>query len=151
MHSTRDKKMLRPKKNKTEKVKLSKDSIQKAKGIFHYLRPYRFAFLIGWIFLILSTSVGLIFPFMMGQLLGGGTTSTTSSLSDSIKLINMRNINDVAIALFVLFAAQAVFSYFRVVIFTNVTENALKDIRKAAFSKLIYMPMDFFNQNKVGE
>jgi ABC-type multidrug transport system fused ATPase/permease subunit len=143
--------MLRPKKNKTEKVKLSKDSIQKAKGIFHYLRPYRFAFLIGWIFLILSTSVGLIFPFMMGQLLGGGTTSTTSSLSDSIKLINMRNINDVAIALFVLFAAQAVFSYFRVVIFTNVTENALKDIRKAAFSKLIYMPMDFFNQNKVGE
>ena len=112
--------MLRPKKKKTEKVKLSKDSIQKAKGIFQYLRPYRFAFLIGWIFLILSTSVGLIFPFMMGQLLGGGTASKTSSLSDSIKLINLHNINDVAIALFVLFAAQSVFSYFRVVIFTNV-------------------------------
>jgi ABC-type multidrug transport system fused ATPase/permease subunit len=27
----------------------------------------------------------------------------------------------------------------------------LKDIRYDAFSKLIYMPMDFFNQNKVGE
>jgi ABC-type multidrug transport system fused ATPase/permease subunit len=37
------------------------------------------------------------------------------------------------------------------VIFTNVTENALRDIRKDAFERLIYMPMDFFNQNKVGE
>ena len=37
------------------------------------------------------------------------------------------------------------------VIFTNVTENALRDLRNDAFSKLIYMPMDFFNRNKVGE
>jgi ABC-type multidrug transport system fused ATPase/permease subunit len=38
-----------------------------------------------------------------------------------------------------------------VVIFTNVTENAMRDLRSAAFQKLVYMPMDFFNQNKVGE
>lgn len=89
---------------------------------------------------------------MMGQLLGAGSGGgQVASLSDSIKLINLKNINDVAIALFVLFGAQAVFSYFRVVIFTNVTENVLKDIRQVAFGKLIYMPMDFFNQNKVGE
>lgn len=46
---------------------------------------------------------------------------------------------------------MSVFSFFRVVLFTNVTENTLRDIRNDAFSKLIYMPMDFFNQNKVGE
>ena len=143
--------MLRPKKERTAKVKLSKEGIQKAKGIFSFMRPYRFAFLIGWIFLVLSTSVGLIFPFMMGQLLGAGSGSDVSSLSDSVKLINLKNIDDVAISLFVLFGAQAIFSYFRVVIFTNVTENVLKDIRQAAFRKLIYMPMDFYNQNKVGE
>jgi ABC-type multidrug transport system fused ATPase/permease subunit len=142
--------MLRPKKENKEKVKLSKDSIRKAKGIFSFMKPYRLSFAIGWIFLILSTSVGLVFPFMMGQLLGAGA-GKVSSLNDSIKLINLQNINDVAIALFLLFAAQAVFSYFRVVIFTNVTENVLRDIRNVAFKKLIYMPMDFFNQNKVGE
>lgn len=142
--------MLRPKKDTKEKVKLSKESIRKARGIFSFMRPYRLAFAIGWFFLILSTSVGLIFPFMMGQLLGAGS-GQVSSLNDSVKLINLQNINDVAIALFLLFAAQAVFSYFRVVIFTNVTENVLRDIRNVAFKKLIYMPMDFFNQNKVGE
>jgi len=143
--------MLRPKKERKEKIILSKEGIQKAKGIFSFMRPYRITFLIGWIFLVLSTSVGLIFPFMMGQLLGAGSGGGVSSLSDSVKLINLHNIDDVAIALFVLFGAQAIFSYFRVVIFTNVTENVLKDIRQAAFRKLIYMPMDFYNQNKVGE
>jgi ABC-type multidrug transport system fused ATPase/permease subunit len=143
--------MLRPKKDKTPRVKLSKDSIRKARGIFAFLKPYRGIFLIGWIFLILSTSVGLVFPFMMGQLLGSGSASQPASMEESVRLINLQNINDVALSLFILFIAQAVFSYFRVVIFTNVTENTLRDIRKAAFSRLIYMPMDFFNKNKVGE
>lgn len=142
--------MLRPKKKSEQKVKLSKESYRKATGIFRYLGPYKGIFFIGWIFLILSTSVGLIFPYMMGQLLGSGS-SGTASMEDSIKLINFNNINDVALALFILFFAQAFFSYFRVVIFTNVTENAMRDLRSAAFQKLVYMPMDFFNQNKVGE
>ena len=144
--------MLRPNKDKSKKVKLTKESIQKAKGIFTYLKPYRGAYLIGWFFLVLSTSAGLLFPFLMGQLLGGGSTSATpTSAADSVQLINLKNINTVAIVLFILFGVQSVFSYFRVVIFTNVTENALRDIRKSAFDKLIFMPMDFFNQNKVGE
>lgn len=141
--------MLRPKKDSGKRIKLTKESYRKAKGIFTFLKPYRGAFVIGWIFLVLSTSVGLIFPFMMGQLLGQG--SKTPSMSDAISLIDLSNINTVAIALFVLFFAQSFFSFFRVVIFTQVTENALRDMRKAAFEKLVYMPMDFFNRNKVGE
>jgi ABC-type multidrug transport system fused ATPase/permease subunit len=141
--------MLRPKKDSGKRIKLTKESYRKARGIFTFLKPYRGAFIIGWIFLVLSTSVGLVFPFMMGQLLGQG--SKTPSMSDAISLIDLSNINTVAIALFVLFFAQSFFSFFRVVIFTNVTENALRDMRKAAFEKLVYMPMDFFNRNKVGE
>ncbi len=143
--------MLRPKKEKTGKQKISKDSIRKARGIFTFLKPYRNAYLIGWIFLLLSTSAGLMFPFLMGQLLGQGVSNKPATMQESIGLLSLENVNSVAIALFILFATQAVFSYFRVVIFTNVTENALRDIRRSAFSKLIYMPMDFFNQNKVGE
>lgn len=142
--------MLRPKKEKKEKVKLTKESYQKAKRIFAYLRPYSFIFAIGWIFLILSTSAGMMFPFLMGKMLGTGSGEIQNT-QDSLKLISLDNINQVAIALFLLFGAQALFSFFRVVIFTNVTENALRDIRRDAFSRLIYMPMDFFNRNKVGE
>ena len=66
-------------------------------------------------------------------------------------MINLNNLTTYAIALFIIFAAQSIFSFFRIIIFTNVTENTLKDIRKDAFEKLIYLPMDFFNKNKVGE
>jgi ABC-type multidrug transport system fused ATPase/permease subunit len=39
----------------------------------------------------------------------------------------------------------------RVLTFTNVTENTLRDIRNRAFEQLVFMPMDYFNRNKVGE
>ena len=118
--------------------------------IFTYLKPYRFLFGIGWIFLLLSSSAMILFPYLMGQLLGSSGNKVTS-MNDSLSLISLGNVNSVVIMLFVLFGIQAVFSYFRVVIFTNVTENALRDLRRSAFEKLIFMPMDFFNQNKVGE
>lgn len=141
--------MLHSKKDNKEKIKMSKIGLQKAKKFFRYLKPYSLLFGIGWIFLLLSTSAGLLFPLLMGQLLGG--TQQVNNSQDAINLISLENINQVALALFVLFGIQAVFSFFRVIIFTNVTENALKDIRKDAFMRLIYMPMDFFNINKVGE
>ncbi|MCH2230775.1 MAG: ATP-binding cassette domain-containing protein [Crocinitomicaceae bacterium] len=142
--------MLRPNKKREKREKLSKDSIQKAKKIFSYLKPYRGLFLIGWIFLVLSSSIGLIFPILMGQLLGTGSDQP-SSMQGALDLLNVDNVTTYAFALFVMFAAQAIFSFIRVVTFTNVTENTLRDIRKDAFERLIYMPMDFFNKNKVGE
>lgn len=149
MQSNSESRMLRPKKEKS-KIKLTKDSYAKAGKFFYYLRPYGFSYIIGWVFLILSTSTGLLFPYLMGKLLGG-TTGGFSNTSDSIKLLSLDNINSVALALFILFGLQSLFSFFRVIIFTNVTENALRDLRNDAFSRLIYMPMDFFNRNKVGE
>jgi ABC-type multidrug transport system fused ATPase/permease subunit len=141
--------MLGPRKKKDTKVKLSKESYRKAKGIFSYLKPYSILFFIGWIFLFLSTTAGLVFPYLMGKLLG--STGQTQNLNESVRMIDIDNINTVAISLFVLFGFQALFSFVRVVIFNNVTENTLRDMRNDAFSKLIYMPMDFFNRNKVGE
>lgn len=143
--------MLRPKSRKKKDLpKLSKESIQKAKGIFSYLKPYRIPFFFGWIFLVLSSSAGLLFPYLMGQLLGKSGEPVTDTRS-AVELISLESINQVALALLILFIAQSTFSFFRVILFTNVTEKTLRDIRKDAFSKLIYMPMDFFNTNKVGE
>lgn len=142
--------MMSPRKDKKEKVKLSKDSFKYAKRIFKYIKPYRGIFIIGWLFLVLSSLSGLLFPLLMGQLLGSGT-SDGSSMQGIMNKLSIDDINSFALALFILFAIQALFSFFRVVIFTNVTENTLRDIRKDAFERLIYMPMDFFNQNKVGE
>lgn len=141
---------MRPKKKKEEKVKITRETLKTAKGIFTYLKPYSFTFFIGWIFLVLSTGAGFAFPYLMGQLLGG-TSTEPMSMGASLSELNLSNINTVAFILLILFVAQSLFSYFRVILFTNVTESALRDLKNDAFHKLVYMPMDFFNSNKVGE
>ncbi|MFN5441422.1 MAG: ABC transporter ATP-binding protein [Flavobacteriia bacterium] len=141
--------MMRPKKNKEAKVKLTKDSWRKAARFLKYLKPYAGTYFIGWIFLVLSTSAGLVFPYLMGKLLG--SSNATSQPEQAIRLLDLSNVNQIALARFILFFFQSVFSFVRVVLFNNVTENALRDMRNEAFEKLVYMPMDFFNRQKVGE
>lgn len=146
--------MLRPKKKK-ETISLTKDSVKKARRIFSYMRPYRGVFIIGWFFLLFSSSVGLFFPYLLGQLLGGTDTSGpqlgTIPSTSALEVIDLNNINIVALLLLFLFLTQSIFSYFRIILFTRVTENTLRDIRMDAMDRLLHMPMDFFNNHKVGE
>ncbi len=129
----------------TNKISASK----KLRFLLSYLSPYLFLYIIGWIFLVLSTLAGLVFPYLMGGLLGadsGGSTVDTIG-----QVLSKNSVNGIAFALFILFGVQSLFSFFRVVLFNNVTENALRDLRNDAFERMIYMPMDFFNTHKVGE
>jgi len=119
--------------------KNKKLSLKRASRLFQYIKPYRVEFSFGLFFLLLSTAASLIFPALMGQLV--------DSASD--KLIS--NINEIAIALLVLFALQAIFSYFRIVIFVNVTEKTLAVIRQETYAHLIKLPMNFFSRRRVGE
>ena len=120
-------------------TKNKKTSLKRASRLFQYIKPYRLEFSFGLFFLLLSTAASLIFPALMGNLV--------DSASD--KLVN--NINHIAIALLVLFALQAIFSYFRIVIFVNVTEKTLAVIRQETYAHLIKLPMNFFSKRRVGE
>ena len=129
----------------TKKISASK----KLRFLLSYLKPYLFSYSIGWIFLVLSTLAGLVFPYLMGGLLGAD--SGGSSVDTIGQVLSKNSVNGIAFALFILFGVQSLFSFFRVVLFNNVTENALRDLRNDAFERMIYMPMDFFNTHKVGE
>ena len=120
-------------------TKSKKSSLKRASRLFQYIKPYRIEFSFGLFFLLLSTATSLIFPALMGNLV--------DSASD--KLVN--NINQIAIALLVLFALQAIFSYFRIVLFVNVTEKTLAVIRQETYAHLIKLPMNFFSKRRVGE
>ena len=135
---------------KTERVKLSKDSYKKARKFFTFLKPYRTAFIIGWIFLVLSSLTTMAFPYLMGKLFGASNvTSAKEGMTEQLK--DLDSLSSVVIALFVIFAFQSVFSFFRIYLFARVTEGALRDMKNATFTKLIHLPTDYFNRNKTGE
>ena len=136
------------KKEKEEKIKLSKDSYKKAKSFLRYMKPYSATYSIGWVFLILSSVTAMLFPLLMGRLLGND--NPTGSNMPSIDLPTL-SVTGVFILLIIVFAAQSIFSFFRVVLFSSVTENTLKDIKMKAFSQFVNFPIAFYNKNKVGE
>lgn len=121
------------------KAKITKESLGKAARLLMYFRPHRTKYFIGLVFLLLTSATALIFPMMMGNLV------------DSAKEEFMVNIDRNAFYLLILFAAQAVFSYFRIYLFVSVTENTLATLRQETYSHLIRLPMTFFTQRRVGE
>ena len=130
--------MLGGKNKKREKVKLNKGSVKKALRVFKYLKPYKSAYILGLVFLLLSSFASLIFPTFIGEMVDASKES-------------MNSINKMALLLFGLFTLQAIFSYFRIILFVNVTEKFLAKLRQATYEHLIRLPMTFFNKRRVGE
>lgn len=127
------------------KAKLSRENIRKTLRIFRFIGPHKWKFFFGIFFLAGTGATGLIFPWLMGDLMGLiGKTNVSSD-----ELISAAN--KVGLLLFCLFALQAVFSFFRVLLFVNVTENMLAGVRQSVYERLICMPMSFFSSRQVAE
>ena len=106
--------------------------------LFKFIYPYKTLFSIGLIFLLLSSFASLIFPALLGELVNG----VNQDISE---------INKIAIILLALFVAQAIFSYFRILIFVIVTEKTLAAIRQQTYNHILKLPMLFFSSKRVGE
>jgi ABC-type multidrug transport system fused ATPase/permease subunit len=106
--------------------------------LFGYIKPYKFTFLTGLFFLLLSSIASLLFPWLVGELVDQANQDISS-------------INKIAVLLLVLFGAQAIFSYFRIVLFVNVTAKAMAKLRSDSFSNLIKLPVEFFSNRRIGE
>ncbi|MCB0428613.1 MAG: ATP-binding cassette domain-containing protein [Flavobacteriales bacterium] len=126
-------------KDKDTDAQKKKASWKEARWLYRYLRPYRFRFVAGLFFLLLTSATALAFPKMMGDLMGTAQAALT------------QDINRAALFLLVLFFLQAVFSYCRIYLFVHVTERLLADLRQNTYEKLLAKPMSFFSQRRVGE
>jgi len=125
----------------TEKRNLNKQNLGKLGGIFSYMMPYKWAFFSGLIFLLFSSLTLLTFPFVAGKLID---TAQGSSWIVS-------DVNSIAWILIGILAVQSIFSFFRVWLFALVSERSMRDIRLALYSKLVRLPMTFFDKRRTGE
>ncbi len=131
--------MARYKENDLPKAKLNSNSLQKALRIFKYAKNHKWKFFIGLVFLLLTSATALAFPKLMGMLV------------DCVTNKDLDQANNVALGLMGILVLQAIFSFFRISLFVNFTENALSNIRFALYENLIKLPMNFFSQKRVGE
>ncbi len=122
------------------KRKITLQGLRKLLKLYRYLKPYKWEYALGMVFLLLSSSASLAFPKLLGQLVESGNQGNLAE-----------ELNRIALLLIGLLIGQSVFSYFRIVLFVRVTENTLSDLRQHAFSHLIRLPMKFYMQRRVGE
>lgn len=124
-----------------EKRKLSKQNLEKIGTIFRFLMPYKWAFILGLVFLLFSSLTLLTFPFVAGKLIDAAQ-GTEWIVSD---------INSIALILVGILAVQSIFSFFRVWLFALVSERSMRDIRLALYSRMVRLPMKFFDTRRTGE
>lgn len=129
-------------KEEEQKPKLKMSSLREALGIFEYVLPYRWPYIIGLVLLFLSSSVFMIFPYIVGLML-----DVAQGKEVPIEL----DLSQIAVILVVVLVFQGLVSYFRVTLFAKVSENTSADIRKAVYQKLITQPIVFFEKSRVGE
>jgi ABC-type multidrug transport system fused ATPase/permease subunit len=108
--------------------------------LYRFLRPYRWKFALGMLFLLVSSGASLMFPKFLGNMVDMGNKG---------KMIS--EITHTGLILFAIILTQAIFSYARVRLFVEVTEKTLASIRQHLYNHLIKLPMSFFATRRVGE
>ena len=122
-----------------DKRKVDREGLRQTLSIFRFVLPYRRTFIIGMVFLVLSNLTTMTFPLLIGK------------MSGVIEGKSPYTINQVTGFFAIILVLQAIFSFLRIYTFTQVSERTMRDVRKTLYSKLITLPITFFEQRRVGE
>jgi len=125
-----------------DKRPINKNTLKKLVGIFRFLAPYRWTFAIGLICLMLSSVMLMAFPFFAGKLLDVASGKEVPYFS---------SVNAIALLLMGILVVQSIFSFTRVYTFAIVSERSLADVRNAVYKKILWLPLTFFDNRRVGE
>lgn len=124
-----------------EKKPLTIDRLKKSLTLFSYILPYKWAFIAGMLFLSAGSLIFLGIMTIPGEMLNiiAGQSEYEVGL------------NTIFLALVVLLALQGVFSYFRVRLFTFVSEKSMAALREDLYRSLISLGIPFMEKRRVGE
>ena len=122
-----------------DSVKVTKKNLSKAIKIFRFVIPYKWTFVLGMVFLLLSNMTTLSFPLLIGEM--------TKVIEGKSKF----QINEVTLFFFTILIIQSILSFFRIYTFAQVSEKAMRDVRQTLYAKIITLPIFHFEKRRVGE
>jgi ATP-binding cassette, subfamily B, bacterial MsbA len=108
--------------------------------LFGYLRPYRGRMLFAILTLIIGAALGLVFPWIMQNLVDAVLAKG-----------DMAELNRITLLLLVVFLARSIFYYFQGYSLAYVGERIVVDLRDATYAHLHRLSVRFFTDRRVGE
>ncbi|MCS6905540.1 MAG: ABC transporter transmembrane domain-containing protein [Bacteroidia bacterium] len=142
------------------RVKINKQNLKHLQYFLTYLRPYRYKFIVGLIFLLFSSITSLAIPLVIGMLVDSALIQQNNAshfsflpffIPSAIVPSTPLSINQVAFLLVIILVLQSFFSFMRVYLFAEVSEKTIAQVRKDLYAQIIKLPIPFFNQRRVGE
>ncbi|MEC9054732.1 MAG: ABC transporter transmembrane domain-containing protein, partial [Verrucomicrobiota bacterium] len=122
-----------------------------ALSFYGYLNRYRGIFLPSLAALFITAGLSLAFPYYLSKLIGGPVAEALKPGAALDVPHVTESINRTVLTLLVILAVQAVIAYWRVRGFIKAGESALNDIRCDVFSRLVRLPLEFFQRHRAGE
>lgn len=156
-----------------KKPRLSFAQIWHSLRIYRFILPYKWHFIVGMICLVISSGIVAVIPSGFGDLVNAAIPSKAAidqvtkevrtdhpdheKLANITQLINQINPADspeklkhIGMMLGIVLLVTAVFSFFRIYLFEYVGQRSMADIRNALYERIITLPIQFFEENRVG-
>lgn len=160
-------------KTENKKALPSWSQIKESLRIYRFILPYKWHFIAGMLCLVVSTGVVSFIPGGFGKLIDAASPAkeVIASVSNTLKSnlpaddkiskiseavnsytseISPEKLKDIGIILGVVLLIQAVLSFFRIYLFEYVSQNAMSAIRRELYERIITLPIQFFEENRVG-
>ncbi|HTX90488.1 MAG TPA: ABC transporter ATP-binding protein [Anaerolineales bacterium] len=122
------------------RIEKAKDPKRALKGLLRYLGPFKAGMILVFVFVLIYTFLGLIGPYLMGV-----------AIDRFISTKQIAGLAVIAIWMLVVYLLNNLFQAIANWIMSDISQRALKQMRKDLFSHLQALPIAFFDHNPAGE
>lgn len=108
--------------------------------LLSFAKPYTPRLIVAFTCLLVAAGLGLVYPKYFG-----------AAIDDAFTFRDDASLNQTTLLLVIVFAAQAVFVFWRHYLMSWVGERVVADLRQQVYRHLLTMPPSFYHANRTGE
>ncbi|MEO0583865.1 MAG: ABC transporter transmembrane domain-containing protein [Bacteroidota bacterium] len=140
-----------------DRKRITGDRLKQLLNIFQYVTPYKWYFIGGLGFLVISTGMTFVFLGVIQEVFG---LVSNSMDPESLKKLSEELAKDpewkdkfwnLGFIIGGVLISQAIASFFRITLFAEVTQRSMADIRNDVYKKLVSLGVPFFEKRRIGE
>jgi ATP-binding cassette, subfamily B, multidrug efflux pump len=122
------------------RIEKAKDPRQALKGLLRYLDPFKAGMTLVFVFVLIYTLLGLVGPYLMGV-----------AIDRFISNKQAAGLAGIALWMLAVYLLNNLFQAIAAWLMSDISQRALKQMRKDLFTHLQSLPIAFFDRNPAGE
>ena len=119
--------------------------MEEIKKFARYFAPYKWHLVFGILFILISMAFGLLIPSYIGRAIDDLTVSSANGT------LTFEQISHHAILILVISAISGIFLFWQRRLLINASRHIEYDMRQDFYAALVHQPLEYFQNNRVGD